>query len=116
MGAYSNSISSSVLVLYPSDSLHALSISGSSYTESTYDYLRIYSGVGTDGETLFDDYGVSTMQNFGPFFSTTPITIYFHSDGSVQYSGFEINVSCVDIPDCLMPETFETSGVGPSSV
>ena len=41
-GSYSNSISSSILVLYPSDSLHALSISGSSYTESTYDYLRFY--------------------------------------------------------------------------
>ena len=115
-GSYSSSISSSILVLYPSDALHALTISGSSYTESTYDYLRIYSGVGTDGETLFDDYGVSTLQNFGPFFSTNPITIYFHSDGSVQYSGFEINVSCVDIPDCLMPETFETSSVGPNEV
>ena len=115
-GTYSGNISGSILVVYPSDNLHALSISGSSYTESTYDYLRIYEGVGTSGETLFDDYGVSSLQNFGPFLSALPITIYFHSDGSVYYDGFEINISCVDLPNCIIPETFEVSSVQPNSV
>ena len=114
-GSYSNSIGSSILVVYPADNLHALSISGNSYTESTYDYLRIYSGVGTSGETLFDDYGVSAHQNFGPFYSTVPVTISFHTDGSVTYDGFEINISCIDMPDCQMPETFVSNSVGPYS-
>ena len=115
-GNYSHSISGSILVVYPSDTLHALSISGTSHTESTYDYLRIYRGIGTEGETLFDDYGVTALQSFGPFRSTTPITIYFHSDGSVNYSGFELYVNCVDLPNCLMPETFASSTVGPNEI
>ena len=115
-GNYSNSIGSSELVIYPGDSLHAISISGSSYTESTYDYLRIYDGVGTTGEILWTDYGVSTLQSFGPFVSDHPLTIYFHSDGSVTYSGFEINVSCIDLPSCLRPESFVTTDVDSASV
>ena len=114
-GSYSSSCDAT-LVVYPSDDLHALNITGTSYTESTYDYLRIYSGVGTSGEELWTDYGVDELQSFGPILSTTPITITFHSDGSVQRDGFQINVACVDLPSCATPETFVLEGTDSSSV
>ena len=114
-GSYSSGCDAT-LVVYPSDDLHALSISGSSYTESTYDYLRFYSGVGTSGEELWSDYGVDELQSFGPILSTTPITITFHSDGSVVRDGFQINVACVELPSCAKPEAFVYEGADSSSI
>ena len=105
----------STLIIYPSDEYHALSISGTSYTEGTYDYLRIYEGVGTTGTQLWNDYGVSATQSFGPFISANPITITFYSDGSIFYDGFQINVSCVGLPDCARPESFTSTGVTTTS-
>ena len=99
-GTYSMNCNSTLYV-YPSDSTKVLVVSGVSYTESTFDYLRIYDGIGTTGTTIFDDYGVSATQTFGPYTSSDgPITITFHSDGSVVYSGFTINVTCTDRPAC----------------
>ena len=80
----------------PNDSNSIISVSGSSYTESTYDYLNIYDGNGTSGTLLWTDNGTTAMTSFGPFFSTEgPITLEFHSDGSVFYDGFEVHVECV---------------------
>ena len=94
-GAYTNS-QNSYLILMPDTPNSLVSISGQSYTESTFDYLRIYDGIGTTGTELWNDYGVSSLQNFGPLESTSgPLTIYFHTDASVTYDGYEIFVSCV---------------------
>ena len=113
-GSYSASCQST-LVITPNDPTKWVSVSGSSYTESTYDYLRIYDGVGTSGEELWTDYGVSTLQNFGPFQSSA-ITVVFHSDGSVQYDGFQINVSCIDAPACLRPAGLTATNITPDSI
>ena len=52
--------------------------------------------MGTSGTELWNDYGVTANQTFGPLTSESgPLTIYFHSDGSVTYDGYAINVSCV---------------------
>ena len=114
-GSYSSNCNST-LIVYPNQEGSMLQVSGLSYTESSYDYLRIYDGVGTNGEVLFDDYGVSATQTFGPFFIDGPITITFRSDGSVTYSGFEINVACVAAPDCQRPESFNLLTLLPDSV
>ena len=88
----------SYVILYPDAPSSVVSVSGTSYTEGSWDYMRIYDGAGTSGTELWNDYGVSTTQNFGPLESTAgPLTIYFHSDASVQYAGFTINVSCVSV-------------------
>ncbi|MBQ3950003.1 MAG: fibronectin type III domain-containing protein, partial [Bacteroidales bacterium] len=100
-----------LLVVYPGEPNNGLLVSGNSYTESSWDYLRIYAGVGTSGTLLFDDYGVSQNQNIGPVFSEGPITITFHSDGSVTYSGFRINVSCQPLSDCSTPAYLNVSAV-----
>ena len=105
----------STLVIRPGQEDVMLRITGQSYTESTYDYLRIYEGVGTSGELLFDDYGVSATQTFGPF-EADAFTVVFHSDGSVNYDGFQINAVCVTPPDCSRPSDFTVTSVTHDSV
>ena len=105
----------STLVIRPGQEDVMLRITGQSYTESTYDYLRIYEGIGTSGELLFDDYGVSATQTFGPF-EADAVTVVFHSDGSAQYDGFQINAVCVALPDCSRPSDFTVTGVTHDSV
>ena len=105
----------STLVIYPGNPGDYVVVSGNSYTEGSFDYLTIYSGVGTTGEVLWTDNGVTAHQNFGPF-TSEEITVVFHSDGSVNYDGFEINVSCVAPSDCQRPATFDAVSVTPDSI
>ena len=97
-GTYSSS-QNSYVIIRPETPGSLIMVDGSSYTESTYDHLHIYDGEGVSGTELWNDYGVSTLQSFGPFISSTgSITLYFESDGSVNYDGFQVNVSCVSNP------------------
>ena len=115
-GAYSANCQST-LYLFPTDSTKALVISGQSYTESSFDYLRIYEGYGTSGTVIFDDYGVSATQTFGPYETEGgPVTIVFHSDASVQYSGFQINATCVQMATCPRPTNLTVLSMQPDSV
>ena len=107
---YSNSCQSTLVIL-PGQANSVVSISGTSYTEGSYDYLYIYDGIGTEGDVLWTDYDVSASQTFGPFMSDA-ITIVFHSDVSVNYSGFEINVSCAPVPTCARPDSLTIDSVG----
>ncbi|MBQ8703008.1 MAG: fibronectin type III domain-containing protein, partial [Bacteroidales bacterium] len=102
-GTYGNNCNST-LVVTPSTPGSYLMVSGTSYTESTWDYLRLYSGNGTSGDLLFDDYGVTATQTFGPFYVDT-LTVTFQSDGSVAYDGFAISVVCVSEPSCSRPDS-----------
>ena len=112
-GQYSNSCQST-LIIQPATAGDWVSISGSSYTESTYDYLTIYDGTGTTGEMLWTDNGIDALTNFGPFASET-ITVVFHSDGSVMRDGFQINVSCIPGPSCVRPASFAVTDVASDS-
>ena len=94
------------LYLYPSDATQMLVLSGSSHSESTYDYVTIYSGIGTSGEVLFTDNGIDVLTTIDTIYSESPVTIVFISDYSNQYDGFQINVSCIDAPDCRRVENF----------
>ena len=94
-GDYSNS-SNDTLILYPSSSGCRLAIFGTYNTETTYDYLGIYSGAGVSGMPLTTLGGVGAVTV--PIVSTSPsgaLTMVFHSDGSVVRSGFEFMVHCV---------------------
>ena len=101
-GNYASNQNSTLYIL-PTDDTKWVVISGSSYTEGTWDYIRLYDGMGTSGEQLFNDYGISANTSFGPFMCPAGATLTFHSDGSVNYSGFQINVTCIDAPTCLAP-------------
>lgn len=114
-GNYSSD-AQSILYLMPADTNSVLSISGSSHTEGTYDYLVIYEGYGTNGTILFSDYGISAPTAFGPFIADNGgFTLMFHSDGSREYSGFEISTRCID-NSCPVPTNLAATHATPNSV
>jgi hypothetical protein len=89
-----------------------VTISGSfSYVESTWDFLRIYSGIGTGG-TLLATYSNTAGGTIAPYSSApgTPITVQFTSDGSGEGGGFAMQVlySGACAPPCV-PTGNETS-------
>jgi len=86
------------LVIYPSSASSLVSVVGGSYnTESCCDKIYIYDGVGTAGTQLAMWSGTGSVTT--PITSTSgALTIRFHSDGSIQYSGFSLNVSCTPAP------------------
>jgi hypothetical protein len=98
------------LTLMPEVSGNALSVSGSYHTEACCDYLSIYDGVDTSGYLLGEFKGNGIVPVLASF--SGPLTIYFHSDGGMQYSGFELNVNCIS---CLPPGNLTVSNVGPDS-
>ena len=113
-GSYGSNCQSTLVIL-PTSSDREVYISGSSYTESTYDYLTIYDGVGTSGTVLWTDYGIDDLTNFGPFTSSA-ITVVFESDGSVTYDGFQINVGCTAPSSCPRPINLAVNPVVTDSV
>jgi len=115
-GSYSSN-SDDILVVYPQSDDKAFVIEGWSRTESGYDYLRIYSGVGTTGTLLYDDFNTGSRTNIGPIITEGgPITISFHSDVSTQYEGFEVTLSCVDLPNCFRPYNLTVSDITDQSI
>ena len=115
-GSYASNCQSTLVIL-PSSNDREVYISGTSYTEGSYDYLTIYDGVGTSGTVLFCDNtsGQSTTLSFGPF-TGTAFTVVFHSDGSVTYDGFQINVGCLAAANCPRPAAFAVNSVQADSV
>ena len=69
-------------------------------TESFYDDLTIYEGIGTAGTSL----GVFSGTTLPPVFTSTDasgcLTAVFESDGSVTSAGWEANVICIDTSTC----------------
>jgi len=63
-------------------------------TESTnFDYLKIYDGTNTSGN-LLATLGGSTVPAEEIEANGNCITIQWHSDGSIQYAGFELSIRC----------------------
>ena len=87
------------LVIHPSTPGNAVSITSGNYIiESNYDYVVIYSGVGTTGQELARLDGTGTVSS--AITSMDPsgaLTIYFHSDGSVQKAGFMLVAQCLAV-------------------
>lgn len=92
----------SYLVIYPSEEQSYVEISGTLMAESSmWDYLVVYDGVGTGRVLYRSSQDGSSVVNIPSTTSTTgPLTIYFHSDGSVCDDGFVINTSCIT---CVKP-------------
>ena len=99
------------LTVNPETSADLVSISGTLTAESaTWDYLIIYDGDGVT-ELYHSNQSSGATVTFGPIVSTTgPLTIYFHSDGSTNYSGFALNVTCTPAPTCRKPMNFTVVG------
>ncbi|MBR4506577.1 MAG: fibronectin type III domain-containing protein, partial [Bacteroidales bacterium] len=115
-GQYSTSCNAT-LIITPNDPTKWVTVSGTSHTEGSWDYLTIYDGIGTTGEMLWNDSisGSDATLTFGPF-SSSAITVTFYSDASVVKDGFQINVSCVDAPACPRPAGLTATNVTPDSI
>ncbi len=111
-GDYANSCNYT-LVVFPSETDSVVSISGTFDGESTLDYLSVYNGVGADDNNLLQKVisgATGNVVTFGPLNSTTgPLTLLFHSDGSVVRPGFMAQISCVEPPAC--PQPFDVHAV-----
>ncbi|MBR0528107.1 MAG: fibronectin type III domain-containing protein [Prevotella sp.] len=91
------------LVLYPEAPDAMMSLTGLSSTESNYDYLKIYDGVGTGNQVLNLS---GSNQTVNVISTTGPLTIQFTSDGSVYYAGFQLLAQCIT---CFPPTNVTTS-------
>ena len=95
-GGPNNSYSSScnsTLTIYPTDSTNRIAIQGTLSTENCCDYLRIYDGENINAPLLGEYKGVGIT--IPEMISTSgPLTLYFYSDPSLVFSGFQLTVSC----------------------
>src|SRR5574344_1964696 len=102
-GSYSSNVNST-LIIYPSTPNSLLTLTGSYTTESNYDKITIYSGVGTTGTALVNQVsGTGTINVTSEDYTTGALTLYFHSDVSGTYAGFGLTASCSPIPTCFRP-------------
>ena len=102
------------LVVFPTSSDSTIRIRGTVDVESSYDYLFIYEGVGTNGTSLGAYSGIATVDTVS---SVGPITLRFLSDGMVQESGFQLAVTCEERASCPAAYGLEISDIhGASAV
>ena len=113
-GNYFTPSQNSYIYLYPDAPQRLVSVSGWTHDESSLDYLVIYDGIGTGGTQLYTSSGV-TNGTFADLTSTSgPLTLYFHTDGSVYYSGFEVRINCISTT-CMVTGLDVDTAVTPSA-
>ena len=95
----------SYLIINPATPGSKVRLTGTYNMESGYDYFRVYDGTTTSGTQLGEFQGTGTCDVFS---LSGPLLIYFHSDGSVQYSGFELEISCIDYDFYTMSSSSST--------
>jgi len=105
-GDYSSSCDYT-LVLYPSNAGESVGVSGTYNTETNYDKLRFYDGVGTFGVLLGEFSGSGTIP--AVVASNGPLTIHFSSDNIIQNSGFMLTTFCTS---CMLPGNLTVSNIG----
>lgn len=91
-GNYSSN-QSSYLVVMPSDPQSLVSLNVNFQGENGYDELYIYDGIGNGGQMLFHG---SSASNLVVEANLNALTLWFSSDGIDNYSGFAIDVTCVN--------------------
>ena len=65
------------------------------YTESSFDYLRLYDGENTLSENLIAFIAGNSFSPQIDYSATSGcVTISWHSDGSINRAGFELNIRC----------------------
>ena len=89
-----------ILTITPATAGAALHITGTYDMEDNYDYIYIYDG---DNHLLQSLTGEGTLD----LMVNGPVVIEMDADGSVCYSGFEFNVTCMDPGDIpATPDTY----------
>jgi hypothetical protein len=86
-----------VITIYPATAGSVVSLIGTIQSESSSDRIRVYAGAGTGGSLIATISGGSTTAIPVNVLGTAldqPITVRFTSNGSTNYAGFTLNVSC----------------------
>lgn len=92
-GNYSNSEQYTVTVCTPNHG-YPINLNVTMNTESTsWDYMYIYEGTSSTGTAIASQIGGSSFTQAYET-SSSCVTFVWHSDGSVNYSGFAIQISC----------------------
>ncbi len=109
-GNYEDSSNGS-LTLVTSDANKVFKITGSYKIEKNWDYLVLYNGSSTNESNtivfLSDTNGTITT----PIYSTgDAITIFFHSDGTVNKKGFALSIDIVSKPSCTVAKAVDVEG------
>jgi hypothetical protein len=76
-------------VIYPTNPAAKVQLSGSYDTESSWDIISIYNGVGTSGTLLFSGSGYASIPTIVSSSTDGALTVKFYSDGSNScYDGY----------------------------
>ena len=105
---YSNNCNS-ILTIYPVESTYLVSIQGLLNTEDGYDFLYVYDGPDISGNLLGQYSGQNTLIPITTS-TTGPLTLHFNSDHALNYSGFELAVSCI-ANTCPAPTNLTVSNI-----
>ena len=112
-GNYVNN-SNGYTVINPAIAGNYIQVSGTGNTESNWDFLYIYDGVGIGGTLLWSWINQGTGAFTVPTITSTSgaLTVHFTSDVSANYSGFALNISCTDTlppPEYTVPSSGNNS-------
>lgn len=113
-GGASNDYSASCngqLVIHPAHEGAMIRVQGTYSVEQSYDYLRIFDGVGDTGSMLGEYSGMDGVIA-GVTSTQGPLTLKFTSDASVQRPGFVLEVSCHEPDLCHVPAQFAADLAG----
>ena len=92
-GSYSSNEEYTVTICLPNDG-YRMELNVYMNTEGTsYDYMTIYEGRGTGGTIVARSIGGSSFTNHYTVYSSCA-TFVWHSDASINYSGFSIDIQC----------------------
>lgn len=90
-GQYGNSCNG-YLVIQPATASCVVRLQGSYNTESSFDKIYVYEGVGVNGTAVVN--GVSGTGTIDVLSTVGALTLKFTSDGSVTRDGFVFNATC----------------------
>ncbi len=100
-GQYESS-RSQTMIIRPGAANNWVRLQGSYNTESNWDWIYVYDGVGTSGTQLCKVSGESEL-DFTSSDPTGALTLRFTSDGSGTRDGFQFFATCIPMPTCFVP-------------
>ena len=107
---YANASNGS-LTIYPSIAGQSVQLQFSEFSSESCDYLYVYDGTSTSATLIGSYSGSSIPSTITANNSTGALTLRFYSDGSVVYSGFTAQASCVTLPNFTIASAAWTNAI-----
>ncbi|MGB2142866.1 MAG: fibronectin type III domain-containing protein [Flavobacteriaceae bacterium] len=114
-GNYANNESTTVTI-FPENTGDLVTFTFLSFDiESGWDFLTVYNGPDVSSTVLGTFSGDTIPDPISSTDATGALTFVFESDGSVNYPGYEILISCAPPPSCYPPTALTISNVSGST-